>query len=170
MTHSKNVRRTFTDLFSDIASPRGVIKRRKKRGEMSAWLGVLPLQPEAQLADHGLVVRPLPVVDDQPAGAAGEQAVAQGEITETTTSSGRVRWTLDTGDQWIHDNAMTRSSQKPEHDGTESHMTTTNVLPPHCQARPPIVENEIVFLAEAGREGDVGLELSLSALLGRGWL
>ena len=92
----KNVRRTFTDLFSDIASLRGVIKRRKKRGEMSAWLGVLPLQPEAQLADHGLVVRPLPVVDDQPAGAAGEQAVAQGEITETTTSSGRVRWTLET--------------------------------------------------------------------------
>ena len=84
MTHSKNVRRTFTDLFSDIASLRSVIKRRKKRCEMSAWLGVLPLQSVAQLGHHGLVVRPLPVVDDQPAGAAGEQAVAQGELTATT--------------------------------------------------------------------------------------
>ena len=92
MTHSKNVRISFLDLFSDIASPRSVIKRRKKRCEMSGWLGVLPLQSEAQLADHGLVVRPLPVVDDQPAGTAGEQAVAQGELTATTTSSGRVRW------------------------------------------------------------------------------
>ena len=72
---------------------------------------------------------------------------------------------MDTGDQWNHDNAMTRSSQNPEHDGTESHMTTTSVLPPHCQPRPPIVENEIVFLAEAGWEGDVGPELGLSALL-----
>ena len=150
MTHSKNVRRTFLDLFSDIASPRSVIKRRKKRCQMSGWLGVLPLQSEAQLADHGLVVRPLPVVDDQPTGVAGEQAVAQGELTATTTNG------ITT---------LTRSSQNPEHDGTESHMTTTNVLPPHCQARPPIVDDEIVFLAEAGWEGDVGPELSLSALL-----
>ena len=55
---------------------------------MPPVLGVLLLQPVAQLCYHGLVVGPLPVVDDQPAGAAGEQAVAQGEITKKITSSG----------------------------------------------------------------------------------
>ena len=51
---------------------------------MPPVLGVLLLHPVAQVTHHGLVVGPLPVVDDQPAGAAGEQAVAQGELTATT--------------------------------------------------------------------------------------
>ena len=51
---------------------------------MSAWLGVLPLQSVAELGHHGLVARPLPVVDDQPAGAAGKQLFTKGELTTIT--------------------------------------------------------------------------------------
>ena len=36
---------------------------------------------------------------------------------------------------------------------------------PDFQSRPSIVKYEIVFLVQCGREGDVGLELSLSPLL-----
>ena len=35
---------------------------------------------------------------------------------------------------------------------------------PHFQARPPIVQYQIIFLAQRGREGEVGLELSLSTI------
>ena len=35
---------------------------------------------------------------------------------------------------------------------------------PHFQARPPIVQYEIVFLAQPAREAEVGLELSLSPI------
>ena len=48
---------------------------------MPTVLGVLLLQPVAQLCDHGLVVGPLPVVDDEPAGGAGQQLVTESELT-----------------------------------------------------------------------------------------
>ena len=49
---------------------------------MSPGLGVLPLQPVAELRHHRLVLRPLPVVDDQPAGLAGEQSQANRVLTK----------------------------------------------------------------------------------------
>ena len=49
---------------------------------MSPGLGVLPLQPVAELRHHRLVLRPLPVVDDQPAGLAGEQSQAHRVLTK----------------------------------------------------------------------------------------
>ena len=44
---------------------------------MPLGLGVLPLQSVAQLGHNGLVVGPLPVVDDEPAGGAGQQLVTE---------------------------------------------------------------------------------------------
>ena len=59
---------------------------------MSVCLGVLLFQSVAQLLNHGLVVRPLPVVDDEPAGAAGEQLLTESELTTTTVSGDRERF------------------------------------------------------------------------------
>ena len=54
---------------------------------MPTVLGVLLLQSVAQLCHHGLVVGPLPVVDDQSAGAAGEQLLTESELTTITPVS-----------------------------------------------------------------------------------
>ena len=55
------------------------------RGEetrrVPAGLSVLPLHPVAELCHHRLVVGPLPVVDDQSAGLAGEPLVSHGVLT-----------------------------------------------------------------------------------------
>ena len=58
---------------------------------MPPVLGVLLLQSVAQLCDHGLVVGPLPVVDDQPAGAAGQQLVLESELTTTAPVSSKIQ-------------------------------------------------------------------------------
>ena len=51
---------------------------------MPPVFGVLLLQSVAHLCHHGLVVGPLPVVDDQPAGGAGKQLFTKGELTTIT--------------------------------------------------------------------------------------
>ena len=48
---------------------------------MSVGPSVLPLHPVAELCHHRLVVGPLPVVDDQSAGLAGEPLVSHGVLT-----------------------------------------------------------------------------------------
>ena len=58
---------------------------------MPPVLGVLLLHPVAQVTHHGLVVGPLPVVDDQPAGAAGQQLVLESELTKTAPVSSKMQ-------------------------------------------------------------------------------
>ena len=47
---------------------------------MSVGPSVLPLHPVAELCHHRLVVGPLPVVDDQSAGLAGEPLLTHGVL------------------------------------------------------------------------------------------
>ena len=56
---------------------------------MPPVLDVLPLQSVAQLGHHRLVIGPLPVVDDQSAGAAGEPLMTEGKLTKRTVSADR---------------------------------------------------------------------------------
>ena len=98
---------------------------------MPLGLGVLPLQSVALLGHHGLVIGPLPVVDYEPAGAAGEPLLTESQLTTTRVSANRERFEAS----------------------------------PDFQPCPPIIHDEIVFPAQGGREGEVGLELSLAPIL-----
>ena len=57
-----------------------IVGRWQETRRVPAGLSVLPLHPVAELCHHRLVVGPLPVVDDQSAGLAGEQLLTHGEL------------------------------------------------------------------------------------------
>ena len=58
-----------------------IVGRWQETRRVPAGLSVLPVHPVAELCHHRLVVGPLPVVDDQSAGLAGEQLVSHGVLT-----------------------------------------------------------------------------------------